>query len=529
MQKVFRDGEVDGAEAIDAISAIATPVVEMSFLQGLTNIISSAGYSKDIGNKAVSTLEQAVLNYGSAFVPTLLGQFARSVDDTRRDSYTGLPSGGISDTAMRTARKTMNKIPFLSKLSEPYINAYGEEEKQTGGNFLGRLAYNMFSPGYYSNTERDEFESELERLNDWARQNDEDSKLPKRPGRTYEGERLTPEQYTEYAKATGTNYTEMEKTLFGSDIYGNASDAKKYYLWDNIKKISSAEAKNEVFDKEDDGKAYNIYKEKGLEAAIDYLNIRYDAKEHSDGSSIKMDDTIAAISNSNLSDEEKGYNIKMSTSSASKDAVTMSEKYGDAGYYYWYSTMNGLSKKNDKLDAIENSDWPDNVKADMTALVDPKGTGRTKEKGETKNGSIPTVESNSGSSMAEQRQQGSRSSNSTIPTLDDASLDQKQIVNSSGNVNKNTAYNYLSNQGYSDAQIGETLHNTGNHSEKEQSAYKNYGYEGVALYYDIQANSDANNNGSVSKSEIRTYLKSKGYSDEEIDAWLVNGMGYTKP
>ncbi len=308
-----------------------------------------------------------------------------------------------------------------------------------------------------------------------------------------------------------------------------------------------------------------IVSEKGQDVADEYLAFKNDI-----GSDGTVDDFVHSLGQYDVRDTYRGYYIKAFEPNISEEATEMEEKYGDAGVYYWYYGTGGYSNDGEKLYHIENSNLPDEVKQDLVNLIDPNGKVKrikvdvnndyrfdneyaefdnqrpSKDTINDKNSviqseaqaqnksnepEIPVLENNAGLSMAEQRKQqgNNRTVQDTIPSLDDPNLDQKQIVNSKGNVNKNTAYNYLSNQGYSDAQIGETLHNTGNHTEKEQTVYKNYGYEGVALYYDIQANGDADNNGSLKKSEIRTYLKRKGYSDEEIDAWLVNGMGYTKP
>ena len=114
---------------MDVILSVGEPVIEMSMLSGLSNMLDSIAYAKNGGTKATSAIANLAVGYLSQGIPTIGGQIARSIDKTRRDTYTGLPSGGFGDTVMRQVKKDLNKIPGLSFLNQPYTNAYGETEE----------------------------------------------------------------------------------------------------------------------------------------------------------------------------------------------------------------------------------------------------------------------------------------------------------------------------------------------------------------------------------------------------------------
>lgn len=195
-------GEMQGADFNDfltSLSTMAEPLTEMTMMQGVNNILESISYGE---NKLVDTAFTMGTNYVTQAVPTALGQVARAVDETRRTSTTD--NDGFLGDLEYTWRKARSKIPFLSRENEPYLDVWGREQENAGGNVAGRLAYNMLSPGYYSQENVAGVDMLIE---DLYAATGEAKYLPSSPSRSLningEKTRLSAEDYTTYAKAKG--------------------------------------------------------------------------------------------------------------------------------------------------------------------------------------------------------------------------------------------------------------------------------------------------------------------------------------
>lgn len=201
-------GEFNLTQTLDNMRQITQPVLETTMLQGLNDTLDSASYA-DSNDKLATLATSALGSFANQFVPTALGQVARTVDDTRRSSYGGGDTKTERDIGYNI-RKMENKIPGLSKNNEPYIDQWGREEASLDGTddsaegmFL-RGAYNMLSPGYVSAeniTPVDEYLQEL------YGSTDDSHVLPEKASSTIkvdgEGYYMTPEEKTEYAKTSG--------------------------------------------------------------------------------------------------------------------------------------------------------------------------------------------------------------------------------------------------------------------------------------------------------------------------------------
>lgn len=201
-------GEFNLTQTLDNIRQITQPVLETTMLQGLNDTLDSVSYA-DSNDKLATLATSALGSFANQFVPTALGQVARTVDDTRRSSYGGGDTNTERDIGYNI-RKMENKIPGLSKNNEPYIDQWGREEASLDGTddsaegmFL-RGAYNMLSPGYVSAeniTPVDEYLQEL------YGSTDDSHVLPEKASSTIkvdgEGYYMTPEEKTEYAKTSG--------------------------------------------------------------------------------------------------------------------------------------------------------------------------------------------------------------------------------------------------------------------------------------------------------------------------------------
>lgn len=352
-----------------ALSAVGDPIVEMSMLQGLKNMIESiASFDKD-----KTTFGELAMNIGMGYasqgVPTMLGQITRAVDDTRRSTYTG--KKGTSDTVIKGVKKIQNKIPVLSKLNEPYVDAWGQTQENTGGSFAGRLAYNMLSPGYYSNTSKSAVEQELYRLNNEKKAGNVEGNvaIPSLAEKKYDGKQLTPQEYTQYAQTKGQNMERMLDEAINYPGYAKLSDNEKNELLHDIQLFSNALSKNEMFGYNmDEGtykKKYEAYQQGGVKGLIDYMAI----KEKMGGSQSTDALFDALDSQDNLSDQDKLFYFRQNKKSYSKKAQYLdgiNEQYA----YDWYRIQNEYgTKKDDMIFGIQVSDMPDDEKAKLMEVV----------------------------------------------------------------------------------------------------------------------------------------------------------------
>lgn len=266
---------------ISALSTIGEPITEMSMLQGIQNILNELSYSTE--NVLATFGTNATLGYASQAIPTLAGQFARAIDDTRRSTYTDKPAG-FKRQFDKTLTKVENKIPFLSMTNEPYVNASGNTQQNEGlitsifGNgFLPRLGDQMLSPGYYKQGNVTPVDEELNRLYETTGEN----VYKNVSSGKVNNEKLSKEKFTDYQKLYGSNTDTFYNGLVSSENYKNLDDAARVKALSEAKSISKMIADYEVGGralKDSEQKVYDIYKKQGADGVVQYINDNQAAK-----------------------------------------------------------------------------------------------------------------------------------------------------------------------------------------------------------------------------------------------------------
>ena len=235
------DQEVEAKDFYNALTMITEPMFNLSMLNGINNTIEAARYG-------TSPLTDILIEVGQGYVgqavPTLLGQIARTIDDTRRTTYTDKNSSWPDDLQYWLQRNR-NKIPGLSQGSQPYIDAWGRLE--TSDNAALRAFENFISPGYISRTNSSKLEEELQRLYD---QTGESGVLPSSAPRYFnvDGRRLdlTAAEYSEYAVARGQTAYHLLEDITTSSGYRALSDAAKAAVVEDAFDYANQTAKAEV-------------------------------------------------------------------------------------------------------------------------------------------------------------------------------------------------------------------------------------------------------------------------------------------
>ena len=224
-------GVVD--KVLNACVSVLDPVIDNSYLSGLNNTIDQLGNAQTGGEKAATLLTSGFGNYFTQAIPTLSGQLARTIDPTRRSTYTGLT--GAAKNFAYFGQKSENKIPVLSQSNEPYIDVWGNEEKnftpasgESASDYAARAAYNFLSPSYYSESDDDAVSQYVEGL---YKSTGDKNVLPKNssargytvsvqsPDGDSAEQRLTPQEKTVYAKTSGQTAYDIIDSLRQNDMF----------------------------------------------------------------------------------------------------------------------------------------------------------------------------------------------------------------------------------------------------------------------------------------------------------------------
>ena len=264
---------------LDAARKIGNPILETTMLQGLNDTLDSVSYA-DSDDKLGTLITGTLGSYAQQYVPTALGQVARTIDPLRRSNYGGGDTKTERDIGYNT-RKMESKIPGLSMNNEPYIDQWGREEASldgtddtAGGMFL-RGAYNFGSPGYYSAenvTPVDEYLQEL-----YGSTNDSHV-LPEKASSQIkvdgEGYYMTPEEKTEYAKTSGqTAYDLIDELRQNSMFLQLPEDQQSALVQDAYTVAKTAGGVAAVGDGVSgvNAKEYEAYRDGGAEEFSQYV------------------------------------------------------------------------------------------------------------------------------------------------------------------------------------------------------------------------------------------------------------------
>ena len=298
----------DGASLNSVASAsqqVLEPLLEMSFLQGLNDNLESLRYSED--PYIYGMAKQSLSSYATQGIPTLVGQVARSIDPVRRSTYSG--TTGIESDIGYTANKIRNKIPFLSETGQPYIDAFGDTQPNTGGSFAGRLAYNMLSPGYYGETTDDPVK---QGVLDLANSSGDNSVIPevakKKVSWTVDKEKhnyqLSPQEYTDFATQQGQLRKDMAEAVLDSRYTEEQQVELIPELYSTAGKIAALDIVPDFSVGTEERKRIDIYNQYGIDGLMNWIAYRKYA--NTDGKAgINQSEARAWLNDSDMSDAMK--------------------------------------------------------------------------------------------------------------------------------------------------------------------------------------------------------------------------------
>lgn len=259
------DEEQAFKQATDALSRLFEPMINMTMLSGISGTLQSVGYSQT--NPIFAIAENIGENYAGQFVPTLLGQVARTIDGTRRTTYADKDSW-VPDSLQTFLQRQANKIPGLSQRQPAYTDVWGREERSD--NVVLRAFENFISPGYISEQVSTDAETALRDLYD---ETGEAAILPSKPQKYYKKDGknvyLNAEQYAKLTEEKGTLALDAINALVESGAYQSMTNEERVSAIKDIYDYSSALAANTVYGKELEGTIKTV-QESGIEPGLYY-------------------------------------------------------------------------------------------------------------------------------------------------------------------------------------------------------------------------------------------------------------------
>lgn len=300
------DGKITLAKVLTNFSNMAEPMVDMSMLQGVNDLIDSVKYSK--GNSLLSIAATTAANYLSQGLPTLAGQLERVGEKERETTYVDKTSG-IPTSLQYMLGKAANKIPGIEYQQRPYTDMFGQHE--SSGTTAERVFNNLFNPAYVRDIKQDDVTSELSRLVSGKYM----SGVPDLPEQkiTYGGKdnNLDKDEYTKYAEKVGQLEHKYAASMINNRVYSSMTDEQKADYLKTIISYAKDEAKRDYINKNGgkyesqmDG-VYNA-QQAGIEPDDFYAYKKYLKDIDPDGGNATQSQEAKAIDKTDLTTQMKG-------------------------------------------------------------------------------------------------------------------------------------------------------------------------------------------------------------------------------
>ena len=359
-------------EYLNAANRIADPIVETSMLSGVKDTLETAAnaakYDENLNIPAL-LMYNTLTGYGTQAIPTVSGQIARTIDNTRRSTYTD--KEGVAGTLEKQGKKLMNKIPGLSMLNQPYVDTYGREQTNSPfNNPVANLGYQMVSPGYLTDvntTDADKITREI-----YDKSGKADNVLAQwKSSFKLDGKKVSPEDYTKGAKIYGETQYAIRDNLAKDEWFKGLSAEEQTDIINDINTLSEHVAKAAI-DPEytTTSKPYTAYKEGGVSGLLDYYKdqeVRRKAKELLGDSGASLsgkagEAIIDAINSGNTAEAEKIAKDEIAYSKAC-EAAGVTEKSSGTRKAYDEGGLAGLKKYVAKQKLYEKYDLENNSTA----------------------------------------------------------------------------------------------------------------------------------------------------------------------
>ena len=209
---------------LDSFANAMNPMTEMSMLSGLTSALKS--YDQDSSKILASIGTNAVKSYVNQFVPTALGQVAKTTDQYER-STTSTQKGVLPKAIDTTRTQIMNKIPGLRQMLPIKTDIWGNEIEQSD-NVIQRAFENAVFPWARKELNSNSVDKELVKV---YKNTGDKAVLPDSINKeiTINKQKytMTSGEYSKYKKQYGENSYKLLNSLVTANGYKKMSDEEK--------------------------------------------------------------------------------------------------------------------------------------------------------------------------------------------------------------------------------------------------------------------------------------------------------------
>lgn len=256
-QKVKEKGEKNNTpevakSATKILNSMATamnPLSEMSMISGLTSTLQS--YAS--GNKGLENLGlNATKSYVGQFVPTILGQVAKTFDDKER-STTSTESDPLPKALDTLGNQIKSKIPGLRQTLPTKTDIWGKDVENEGNIIEKGLNAGVFPWSSKKVSENNQTNKEISKLYDETLDKSvlPSNSIDKVLNIDKEKYRLSNEQYSKLKKMYGEINYKVLSELTSSPEYKEMNNEQKIKAISDIYKYSKAQIKSQYAQEND--------------------------------------------------------------------------------------------------------------------------------------------------------------------------------------------------------------------------------------------------------------------------------------
>ncbi len=267
-QTANSNDKMDMQDFLDSLTAISEPIFSLSMMDGVQSLLQSYSSEGAISDMFISALQ----SYAGQMTPTILGQLARTIDDTSRNAYYNDKTSWWGNTVMQPVRSTASKIPGLEQKLPARVDAWGRTTEGTNTAF-GRFVQNFISPGYWSLDKSTPVDEEIQKIFD---ETGDESVLPNTAPKQFkcneETYYLSSDEYVTFAIDRGQTAYAIIEELINSKVYKRMSAEERAATIKSAYEVAAAYAKGNTESGYDAGERVEIkaFKKYGVEYA-DYI------------------------------------------------------------------------------------------------------------------------------------------------------------------------------------------------------------------------------------------------------------------
>ena len=280
------------------------------------------------------------LGYLTQGVPTLAGQVARTVDNTRRTTDTKAEQSFMGSVE-KQGRKLMNKLPGVSMLNTPYYDSYGRTQNNSPWNDpIRNFLYQSLSPAYIRDINTtDADRAAREAYYGLGEPNEEGKQLPIMDSKVFptwkskvtaSGKKLSPEEMATYRKESGEAQYAIRDALTKEDWYNNLDASKQTEILKKVNTLVDKIGKDSVDKLESGSKDLEAYQSGGVEGLLNKWSGEEGANKAKEitglgGNTNAIKEINAAYAEG---DTKKGDELTEKYAKYNKERERLNEKYG---------------------------------------------------------------------------------------------------------------------------------------------------------------------------------------------------------